>query len=30
MCLDELHDVCTLCGFYDENFVERDANLVIK
>ena len=30
MCLDELHDICSQSGFFDENFVERDANLVIE
>lgn len=29
MCLDELYDICTEAGFFDENFVERDVNLVI-
>jgi hypothetical protein len=29
MCLDELHDICNMAGFFDENFVERDSNLVI-
>lgn len=28
MCLDEFHEICNTAGFFDENFVERDANLV--
>ena len=29
MSLDELHDICNIAGFFDENFVDRDANLVL-
>jgi hypothetical protein len=29
MSLDELYEICTVAGFFDENFVERDVNLVI-
>jgi hypothetical protein len=28
MCLDELNDLCSRAGFLDENFVDRDINMV--
>lgn len=29
MCLDELCDMCSRAGFMDENFVDRDVNMVL-
>lgn len=30
MCLEEIYDICKTANLYDENFVERDANIAFN